>query len=289
MTPEISEFSYGFALTNEIVGWVNLRAAPIFPSLIEEGRKGGGYDVKLDVPGVPLYLQFKRAECMTRRSAREIRKDKLDLTIPFYRFSIMEARRSNQHALLLELDDGTNQVLYAAPRFHELEQINRAWTAKEVAARSIFVKPAAIGAIDTDSHHVAYDQSHAYFCSRPRPIAFVTAQGLAESLTTRLETEERSLGEVIPQLNFSLLSAWERGKERAAKAAGRLPTAPILRVPALPGRLALPSPGFPDVSEQAVPTRESRPLAEAEQQLRELADNALKLFDAQLVIVQQRE
>lgn len=32
MKPEISEFSYGFALTNELVGWVALSAAPVFPS-----------------------------------------------------------------------------------------------------------------------------------------------------------------------------------------------------------------------------------------------------------------
>lgn len=43
MKSDISEFSYGFALTNELVGWVNLRAAPDFPSLIEEGKPGGGY------------------------------------------------------------------------------------------------------------------------------------------------------------------------------------------------------------------------------------------------------
>jgi len=47
MTPDISEFSYGFALTHELIALAGepLRAAPIFPSLIEEGRAGGGYDV----------------------------------------------------------------------------------------------------------------------------------------------------------------------------------------------------------------------------------------------------
>jgi len=71
MTPDISEFSYGFALTHELIALAGepLRAAPIFPSLIEEGRAGGGYDVHLDVPGFPLFLQFKRSDCMVRRSA----------------------------------------------------------------------------------------------------------------------------------------------------------------------------------------------------------------------------
>lgn len=197
--------------------------------------------------------------------------------------------RSNQHALLLELDNGTSHVLYAAPRFHEIDQINRAWAAKEVAARSIFVRPAAIGTIDAKSHHVAYDPSSAYFCSKPRRIDFVTARGLAESLTTHLHAEERSLRDALPQLNSSLVSAWERGKERAASSVGRVPKAPNLLVLTLPDRLASPSPGFPDVSEQVVPARESGPLPETSQQLRQLADNALKLFDTQLVIVQERE
>ncbi|QGM46364.1 hypothetical protein [Methylocystis heyeri] len=107
MTPEISEFSYGFALTNEIVGWLDVKAAPLFPSLIEEGKAGGGYDVKLDAPGVPLYLQFKRADCMVRRSASEQGKFK---KMPFYRFKITETKKSNQHELLLKLDKKNNLV-----------------------------------------------------------------------------------------------------------------------------------------------------------------------------------
>src|SRR5208282_3952523 len=101
MTPKISEFSYGFALTNEIVGWAPIGAAPLFPSLIEEGKAGGGYDVKLDMPAAPLYLQFKRADCMRRRTAREISEHTLTLSIPFYRFKITESGKSDQHELLL--------------------------------------------------------------------------------------------------------------------------------------------------------------------------------------------
>ncbi len=123
MQPEISEFSYGFALTNELVGWAELSVAPIFPSLIEEGKAGGGYDVKLDRPGAPLYLQFKRSECMARGSAGEIamvHKQGGNLTVPYYRFSITEAAKSDQHELLLALDTSPNIVFYVAPRFHRL-------------------------------------------------------------------------------------------------------------------------------------------------------------------------
>lgn len=156
MIPEISEFSYGFALTNQLVSWSELIAAPIFPSLIEEGKEGGGYDVKLQFPGVPLYLQFKRAHCMTRRSASEISKHKARLAVPFYRFYITESGTSNQHSMLLELDDGVNQVFYAAPRFHKIREINAAWHANAVASQSIFLRPRVIGALDDKMHHVAY-------------------------------------------------------------------------------------------------------------------------------------
>ena len=66
MKPQISEFSYGYALTDELIHWhgTNLTAAPIFPSLYQEGQVGGGYDLMLQRPGLPLFLQFKLADCM---------------------------------------------------------------------------------------------------------------------------------------------------------------------------------------------------------------------------------
>jgi hypothetical protein len=53
VTPDISEFSYGFALTQELISAADppVRAAPILPSLIKEGRTAGGYDAHLDIPG----------------------------------------------------------------------------------------------------------------------------------------------------------------------------------------------------------------------------------------------
>lgn len=97
MVPDISEFSYGFALTRELIALTEtLKAAPVFPSLIAEGKKGGGYDVNLAVPGFPLFIQFKRSECMIRRSARET-KPPMKFGTPFYRMKITEKWRSDQH------------------------------------------------------------------------------------------------------------------------------------------------------------------------------------------------
>lgn len=278
MTPEISEFSYGFALTNELVGWAPLFAAPVFPSLIEEGKAGGGYDVHLDMPGVPLYLQFKRADCMKRRSAREIRDYNAPLTIPFYRFKITESGKSDQHQLLLALDSDENEVYYAAPRFHELVEINSAWNANEVASRSIFVAPNQIGNLDASSHHVAYDDKQAFLCSKPKPVNFLTSASLAEKLQGRLRDDRRSFGEKIPELVESLERVKRRAEERVAKPADSELQTDVMY------RAKLEQPQRPI---ERVPQRPTRTLSESERRLQALSDMAAKIFNTQLIIVQE--
>jgi len=292
MTPEISEFSYGFALTNEIVGWAPVRAAPLFPSLIEEGKAGGGYDVKLEMPGVPLYLQFKRADCMMRRSAREISKHKLTLSLPFYRFKITESGKSDQHELLLALDDGSALVFYAAPRFHELAEIDDAWKNNLVATRSIFVAPSRIGTLDADSHHVAYDEQLAWLCSDPQPIRFLNSGNLVEELRSRVEADSRPLREKIPELVQQIHSAERRAaariaERRVAQFRDAIERGEELELPFEARREAV----FEELAREvprrpAIPTRPSRILSEPERQLREVSDAAARVFDAQLIIVQ---
>ncbi len=59
MKPEMSEFSYGFAFTNELITapGAHVVAAPEFPSLQKEGKPGGGYDVKIPF-GSPRFVQY---------------------------------------------------------------------------------------------------------------------------------------------------------------------------------------------------------------------------------------
>jgi len=276
MTPEISEFSYGFALTNELVAWIPLAAAPIFPTLIEEGREGGGYDVRLNAPGVPLYLQFKPAECMKRKSAQEISTYRLPLSLPFYRFQITERRKSKQHELLLALEKEKAAVLYAAPRFHALEEINAAWNANEVAGRSIFVSPKAIGRLDENSHHVAFDDRKAFLCSEPKSLSFLSIRGVVEMLGQRLRAEHSPLRDELPRLIAQLLAAETRAMRQIAKRLEFETAAIPIQEQASEGR-----PTF-----DTVPVRAGRQLSGAKLQLRQLSDMATTKFNAQIVIVQ---
>lgn len=72
MHSTFSEFSYGFALVHEVTNQAGkgLGAAPMFPYLrAEEGP--GGYDVALDHPGNPLFIEFKLCEILTRSNAAQ--------------------------------------------------------------------------------------------------------------------------------------------------------------------------------------------------------------------------
>lgn len=293
MKPEISEFSYGFALTNELVGWIALSAAPVFPSLIEEGKAGGGYDVKLDRPGVPLFLQFKRSHCMVRRTAKEHQAVAAvggTLNVPYYRFPITEAATSDQHELLLALDDGSNLVFYAAPRFHRRNEINQAWSRADVARRSLFVAPWTIGPLDDAQHHIAFDGVNTWLCSEPRTLKVLTSRGLEDKLNGFLKEHDQPLGERLPSLLADMHEAERRGREKAElrRSSSAPQDAPAVETLARrsitegdPREVSPPEPE-PPVS------REPKPLDSEATILRQAADIATHVFETQMIIVQPR-
>ncbi len=279
MTPEISEFSYGFALTNELVGWTPLNAAPIFPSLIEEGKADGGYDVKFDKPGAPLFLQFKRSDCMKYRSAREIKKYGLPLVPDFYRFPITARKKSFQHTSLVTLDDGINEVFYVAPRFHKHSEINDAWAKQKVAERSVFVPPSAIGLIyDDDAHYVSFDENRTFFCSEPKEIDALSIEDLRSRLTEKIQKDERPLRETAVEWRNNIRTRVENARETQSKLDKEM------------GQLSEPE-SHPRIRRRSPPpTMEIRPekeLSEERRVVRELADDAQRYFNAQLVVVQK--
>ena len=178
MDSHISEFSYGYALTSELMALFGLKpvGAPEFPTQNAEGKEGGGWDVKL--PGLPVYLQFKRAARMVRRSAQEAA---VFNDLPFYRMYLHRRDQSDQHQLLLDLEAQGQLVAYAAPGFSEADELNEAYSLDLVAARSIFVRPSAIGPLaDDERHWVAFQTTPpvAVRCSEPRPVDFVLPEAL---------------------------------------------------------------------------------------------------------------
>lgn len=149
MKPDLSEFSYGFALTSELIQSCHLQSlgAPVFPSLKAEGRTGGGYDVKL--PFIPVFLQFKLSDYLTTNRALDFNR----LGGPYYRFKLRALSYSKQHELLLELEKKWSSVFYSAPRFHTSSELNKAFALGRVRKQSVFIRPSSIGVLPDESEH----------------------------------------------------------------------------------------------------------------------------------------
>jgi hypothetical protein len=182
---EFTEFSYGFAITHELIlqNSGNVVAAPEFPSLIREGQAGGGYDVRLNF-GTFLFLQFKLSEFMYGRRARY----RSLIGLPYYKFWITPRWQSQQHRMLVDLGNAGQQVYYAAPIFHLQTDFNTEFQGNTVVDRSAFINPAEIGYLaDDDEHCIVFNIADAYFCSQPQKVRLHTGGSLKEFVAAQMQ------------------------------------------------------------------------------------------------------
>jgi len=289
----ISEFSYGFALTHELVSALgSLTAAPVFPSLIEEGRAGGGYDLKLQAPGLPLFLQFKRSECLSRRSAREIRAG-APLTTPFYRMEITAKADSAQHEMLIDLDQPPNFVFYAAPMFHRKAEFDAAFLGGTVRQQSFFVRPRTIGFFaDAGAHHLSFDGRTCVVMSEPKVVEGLGAAELEALLRKRLEQDKRSLRETLDEAVQKAEAARVRSRDRLRRREEEIGETEITTISAsdqLESTSA--ADDFRRRQADALPAARAPEVPDdpGEAALRRLADIGLREFNTQLYIVQAKE
>lgn len=213
MKPLISEFSYGYALTEELAKGRagSLCGAPVFPSLIEEGRSGGGYDVQLPRIGMPLFLQFKLSHHMKNGNAAEWNL----FGSSYYRIYLRPAYLSMQHQLLQALENDGNEVYYAAPEFHRLDELNEAYLNDTVYERSAFFRPLDIRLPDDKEHYVVFSKasSIAWRCSEEptQEISKTSGKRLLEHLTDAVKKKGRIIdNDFFDSLARNLLQVLER-------------------------------------------------------------------------------
>ena len=222
MKTEFSEFTYGFSLVNELAKTLPCTAVPIFPSLLEEGKEGGGYDVKflLSKKGKILNLQFKLSDWMKTRSAREYKIPGHSLSLPYYRFEITSEQISEQHSLLLSLEEKQPLTFYAAPAFYLKDEINTYWSSDLVTRNSVFVKPSSIGGLpDLNPHRVCFDTAsiankQAYFFSEPQEVEVLTFQSFSEFVTAEVDRETDTLENSISRAREQYASAIRNARRR---------------------------------------------------------------------------
>lgn len=180
MKRKVSEFSYGFVLTHELVN-----AFGYLPTDVP-AKKRKKEDANGLPSGYPLFLQFKASEYMKRRNAGE---SKL-VGLPYFRFGLHRKTQSNQHQLLIDLEKKGNLVFYATPKIHEAVNLNGAFFDHQVVALSLFVSPGDIGELpDKDAHSVVFSNrvEDVFFCPKKERLeAVIHGEKFADSIRARL-------------------------------------------------------------------------------------------------------
>ncbi len=219
MKPDFSEFSYGYAVTEELVSLhrASIVAAPMFPSLYDEGQPGGGYDVQIPISGRPVFLQFKLSDQLERTNSKEHKSGLLGL--PYYRMHIRPAKHSDQHSLLLDLEASGKTVFYIAPEFHLPAELNSFYLNRTVVFNSAAYSPQAIGPMpDDDEHYIVFERGAAmgYRCSddAKEVSKFSLREGLQSVLNQRGK-QTRDLGEGgLRDISQRMLDVLARGEKR---------------------------------------------------------------------------
>ena len=211
-----TEFSFSYAFTENLIHSMAAprprpHGAPYFPNLIQEA--GCGYDVRIDLPGCPLFFQYKLPELMVRSSAAEISQHSLAcLSVPFFRMTLMRRNLSQQHRLLVDLEgnDPNSVVYYVTPGMKNVVEFNDAYNRANVHCESVFFSPKDIGPLQDDEQHViAYRNglNHAWLCSEPRKISTFQFEVVNEKVNSLLEDQRYgTLAVVVENIREVILS-----------------------------------------------------------------------------------
>jgi len=201
-----TEFSYGYAFTENLIrSSISAPvAAPVFPNLVQEAKCG--YDVKVELPGMPLFFQFKLPELMERNNAKEIKLGLCGLSVQFFRMPLMRKDISEQHAKLIDLEKKfPKAVFYASPGNKDFASFNSAYSQAEVHLQSVLFSPSDIGELpDNKSHYVSYCPVKwvAWRCSEPKRVKAYTFKDIEYATNEALsERRGRSLQDTINEVH----------------------------------------------------------------------------------------
>ena len=207
----LSEFSYGYGVTREVERLLlslGVRTVPFQPSLLQE--KQVGFDAAFNKAGVPLLLQFKLGQSLSRFVRSDTSLPAPYLSRPFFRFTVDTLERDGQFETLLKAEADGAEVYYVAPRFADWPHYVQFYEEESVVENSVLVRPGEIrAALDSKGapdgrHRVVYDGARVHVCSKPVAIAEVRPALLAERVTARVRDKTGTLGEGIQRLYAGL-------------------------------------------------------------------------------------
>jgi|HubBroStandDraft_4_1064222.scaffolds.fasta_scaffold11591_4 hypothetical protein len=207
----LSEFSYGYGVTRDVqclLTSVGVRTVPFMPSLLQE--KQIGFDVGFTGSGVPLLLQFKLGQSLTRFVRTDVTYPPPTLDRPFFRFSLNTAEVDGQYETLLKAQVDGAEVYYVAPRFADWPHYVRLFEEEAVLENSVMVMPseireALIGQGLADGHHrVVYDNTRVHVCSKAADVRDVRPAVLAEVVLSRVHAKGATLADIVRRVYAGL-------------------------------------------------------------------------------------
>lgn len=236
-----TEFSFGYAFTENLIraSATAPAGAPVFPNLIQEAQLG--YDVRIDLPGCPLFFQYKLPELMIRNNASEILSGLAGISVRFFRMPLMRRDLSDQHQSLIELEKRfPRAVYYASPLMEDISSFNAAYNTAKVHWQSTFFSPQNIGQLPDDKQHViAYKSGlkYAWRCSQPREVVVFSFEDIDNKTRFLFEDTRFSTLEVATNITMEGIRELVPSEVRSAEGAIRQRT--IVRRAITPDRAAI--------------------------------------------------
>jgi hypothetical protein len=231
MPKEFSEFTYGFAVSFELMSRYNSAIASgripqlnkvLFadiPNLREE--RWLGYDVLFPFPeAAPICFQYKVSELLSARRRKSVLTKKLSvlagqLVDPAYTFEIRRDQNEQLHQLANNI---LVKAFYCVPKFSRVGELQRHVQTQTLLRNSFLLPPPVVNAGPRKQKHDIYFDlnNHRYVCSDPQKLDhFYEFEYLDEIVSARQNTNEllESLMARLRALHGRRNELWDRLEE----------------------------------------------------------------------------
>jgi hypothetical protein len=151
---EFSETQFSFCFTFEYLKqFLPIIPLPIFPNIREEGRMGGGYDVRINGN---IYFQFKIPNYYNKRS--NFNKYWNVFKHEYYKIKLETDK--NQYKFLKALQSPNNLVYYVTPEFHLLNELSNNYNADTIGSNSALFSIENLPPYGSGYHNLIYSPRH---------------------------------------------------------------------------------------------------------------------------------
>jgi len=189
-----SETQFSFCFTFEYLKrFYPIIPLPIFPNTVQEGRKGGGYDVGINGN---IYFQFK---IPTFHNSVSNFYGKYWNTFGHEYYKIKLETDKKQFTLLKSLQDNINEVFYATPEFHLQNDLALNYSKSEIVRKSALFSIKDLPNPKSGYHNLIYSPNRSWGKLFSDPIEIINYNSVNP---LELFPEEKNGYTILEQANY---------------------------------------------------------------------------------------